>query len=122
MAEAIRSVVKLRVRLRGASMSPYVYVRIDRPPVNVAFEVSLRRGEGELKLKQGWIACDKDGYKFALLHSDDIEALGGGTVDVVLRASGVAARRTMDLFEIWDGELVFKDVPVQPNEGNGEPG
>jgi len=33
--------------------------------------------------------------------------------DVILRPSKTAARETPDFFEIWGGELVYKDVPVK---------
>lgn len=31
-------------------------------------------------------------------------------VDIILRTSEAAARWTVDLFEIWDGEVVFEKV------------
>ena len=32
--------------------------------------------------------------------------------DLILRSNQEVARRTVDLFEIWDGELVYENVPV----------
>ncbi|HEY7118227.1 MAG TPA: hypothetical protein VH475_16675 [Tepidisphaeraceae bacterium] len=48
---------------------------------------------------------------------DDLDRITATRADVILRASGRAARATVDLFEIWDGELIFKDVPIRAPEG-----
>ena len=37
-------------------------------------------------------------------------------VDLVLRPNAREARRTVDLLEIWGGELVFEDLPVMNAE------
>jgi hypothetical protein len=34
------------------------------------------------------------------------------SVDVILRSSPDTARSTVDIFEIWQGELIFQDVDV----------
>ena len=33
--------------------------------------------------------------------------------DIILRSSEKVAKETVDLFEIWQGELVYRDVPVK---------
>jgi hypothetical protein len=43
----------------------------------------------------------------------------GETVDIVLRTNIDAARRTVDLYEVWNGELVYEDVPVSSGEEAG---
>ena len=42
----------------------------------------------------------------------DASKVHPGNVDVRLASSEDAARRTFDIFQIWDGELVFHDVPL----------
>ena len=39
-----------------------------------------------------------------------------GPFDIILRADREAAVETTDVFEIWDGQLVFEDVPVKPRQ------
>jgi hypothetical protein len=34
-------------------------------------------------------------------------------MDVILRSNPAAAAATVDTFEIWEGGIVFRDVPVQ---------
>ena len=44
------------------------------------------------------------GQKFPDLSTDRI--------DIILRPSVDVAHGSIDVFEVWDGELEFKDVPV----------
>ncbi|MDB5323687.1 MAG: hypothetical protein JWN40_5318 [Phycisphaerales bacterium] len=89
-----------------------VFVSFSRPPENIAFDVTLRVGGEEIRLSDSSVTCRKG-------------KLGGGgaslgqpwmpsadTADVILRSSGAVARRTPDIFEIWDGEIVIRDVPI----------
>lgn len=91
-------------------------LEISKPPVNIAFEVIFRINDRE--------------YNAGSIHKIKGESTHWGvskswwdprekppadpftTCDVILRGSEKAARGTVDLFEFWDGELVYKDVPV----------
>lgn len=77
-------------------------------PVNVAFDVIARvKGEehslGAITMRQGG----------ATKYSSDAELPPADTFDLILRASDYWARRTVDLYEIWDGELVYENVSIE---------
>ena len=40
------------------------------------------------------------------------DTINSGKVDVTFRSSELIARKTVDLFDIWKGEIIFKDVPM----------
>lgn len=82
-------------------------------PIDVAFEVYARKGTNRWYL--GRTALRKspvDNYNFSSIDAS-IVPREYGLVDIVLRSSTAAARETVDIFEIWDGELVFKNVPLE---------
>jgi hypothetical protein len=84
-------------------------IDVDNAPVDLAFDVILRVGGKETSLnpihvKKGatnnWAASGK--------YTDPPPQ----KADIVLRSSPAAARKTVDMTSIWNGEIVFKDVPV----------
>jgi len=81
-------------------------------PANVAFEVLLRSNGKEEKL--GAIIRRAHAAK----QGSGIEAgWEGGPLakgDIILRSSKrIAKNETVDLYEYWKGELVFKDVEIK---------
>lgn len=80
-------------------------------PTNVAFDVIARFDGRELRV--GGVHVRRGGGTHWGIGSDyrALEKLPP-KVDIVLRSSEKVARGTVDLFEIWDGELVYEDVPV----------
>lgn len=88
-------------------------------PINVGFDVYWRIGEEEWLVGTATIGAMRGSYSFGC--HEGLEGLPDevNAVTVVLRASKEAARRTIDLTEIWDGELVFEDVPVESRPAFG---
>jgi len=84
-------------------------------PVGIAFDVFVRLGDREIRI--GSLACPAGKSQHSFGVSATLEELPGTTVDVILRASHEAAENSLNVFEYWQGELVFKDVPVQHREG-----
>jgi hypothetical protein len=79
-------------------------------PIDVAFAALLRDGDEELELTSFALrASGNHGYHL----QGDLEGFDAETVDVVLRTKAEAARRTVDIIRIWDGELLFEDFPVE---------
>jgi hypothetical protein len=90
-------------------------IQVDNLPVNVAFVVFLRVDGHEYK-------CD------TLAWPKNRGALGSGfyaahnfdpmpeRVDMILRSDPAVARQTLDMTEIWQGELEYKDVPVKKSK------
>jgi len=81
-------------------------------PASVAFDAFARVGDKEYPI--GFLSRVKGGPNY------DCYGLNGkyegppiSSFDLILLSSDQAARNTVDIFEFWDGELVFKDVPVK---------
>ena len=79
------------------------------PPIGLAFDFFAEVNGRIVPISQRSIPNEK--YRVEL-----IENAGRlpEHVTIILRASKAAALRTPDLFEIWDGELWFENIPVLP--------
>jgi hypothetical protein len=82
-------------------------------PGGLAFEVVARTGGKEHKIRD--LDHSLPGNLGAYFDAPGVDPDIGGTgrIDVVFRSSEAVARRTMDLFKIWKGEVVVPDVPVK---------
>ncbi|MGA2500566.1 MAG: hypothetical protein ABSH20_22730, partial [Tepidisphaeraceae bacterium] len=86
-------------------------VMVQSVPMPVAFEIVLRSGQKEWKAGELAAPVSSTQQWFGIsAKAGEI----GETCDVVLRPSRAAAEKTLDLTEIWDGEMVVKNVAVQP--------
>lgn len=83
-------------------------------PIGVAFDVIVLIGGEEHHLR--WVHCNKgDGTNYKT--SGNVPTFDDETVTIILRASRDAAKRSLDLYEIWDGELVYEGIAVdRPSE------
>jgi hypothetical protein len=84
---------------------------VKKVPVNIAFD-AFARVDGKL-YPMGSIALAKGGSKSFIVRTDAPAVTAATEIDVVLRTSERAARQTVDLLEVWDGELVFPGVTVR---------
>ena len=82
------------------------------PPCNLAFDIIVEL-EGDWRLRGTIEARPGPTIIAYALPSPRIEDATPEKIDLVLRASRDAARRTPDMFEIWGGSLRFKDLPVK---------
>ena len=85
-------------------------IEIDNPPFNVAFEVFARIGGKEYKVGQVSTAKGKTAI-CGFRAPDDMPC--AESCDIILRSSEEVARHSLDMFDIWQGELVFQDLPIQ---------
>jgi hypothetical protein len=83
-------------------------MRIDQPPRDVGFDVFLRSGDSEWKI--GFFTCGQGRSKTA--HVAGYVQAPQSPVDIILRASEAAAMQEVDFTSIWDGEIVFENVPI----------
>ena len=116
-AEVDRSITIVRIKT-GPAVKPvagnkyYVNVRLDikSRPIDTAFSIILKDGDNEYKagsLTQ--TAENNNGLEsMAFIPAD----LSGKRIDVILRPAPDQAELTVDLFEIWGEEIVFKNVLV----------
>jgi hypothetical protein len=84
-------------------------------PVNVAFDVFAKYGGKEYPI--GHFAAAAGEYSFntgGRCDSDPSNPLPKPppTIDIVLRTNPAVARTTIDLFQIWNGEIDFPNIPI----------
>jgi len=89
-------------------------IEIEGLPVNIAFDVFARYNGNEYPLGQIAVAAGARGIG-TRCDSEVGKSLPKppATIDIVFRTSPKAARTTLDLYQIWDGELVFSGVPIR---------
>jgi hypothetical protein len=80
-------------------------------PVSVAFEAFARIDHKEHPI--GRIFGRQGEIKTPRYCRCTCPPPGEATIDLILRSSPQVARSTLDLFEIWNGELIFDNVPVK---------
>ncbi|MDP9174624.1 MAG: hypothetical protein M3O30_12275 [Planctomycetota bacterium] len=88
-----------------------VTINVISPPVDVAFAVYARNGTKEWRL--GEIPCkvaERTMRRFNVGNPDF--AAHPDPLDLILRPDVETAEATVDINQIWDGELTLKNVPV----------
>jgi len=92
----------------------------DELPMNVVSDVFIRIGNEEIKI--GTIEGRK-GDRWVVQRFNNFEYDGPlvDSIDVILRSNEQLARGTIDMFEVWEGEAVIKDVPVTFREDGVRP-
>jgi hypothetical protein len=112
-ADAIRKAVKLELsstRFEWLGLS----VRIENPPMNLAFDVIARVGGKEYSIGHIYSnAGESHGFGTGAFRDKTSPTQTFDKADIVLRSSETVARETVDLYEIWKGEIVYKDLPVK---------
>ena len=83
--------------------------KIDKMPIDVAFEVFIRVGGREYRVGT---LTRKRGESTTLHTGGQIKAQPFTQCDLILRSSEKVARETLDMQEIWDGELIYENLPV----------
>lgn len=113
LADEVRKRIRLeRADLDLASGQPFASgdCTIQRGAIGLAFDIYWRVGEREWKL--GSVAA-APGVTMGTSYGDFVEGFEGGPVTVILRSSAAAALRSLDVEEIWSGELEFPGVEVK---------
>lgn len=101
---------RLFVQGGGGTHSSYdISFKLTNLPANIAMQMSWRAGDREWPV--GKITV-KAGYNGGHSTGGMTERFDADHVDVILRPSLDAAKATIDLTEIWDGEIVIPNVPV----------
>jgi hypothetical protein len=112
--EAAFSVEGLLVEFNAIPPSVEGRVMATQPPVATAFRVRARSGDNEWDLGAVNFSPGHTSSYFIGRPLRDLHGLNGTReVDIVLKPSIEEAVSTMDLTEIWGGEVVLKDVPVR---------
>ena len=88
---------------------------IRSPLVGIAMDVFIRTEGREYKVTAVHVASgESTNWSLGIMLRDADGGMPAAftSCDVILRSSDAAARDSVNLFEIWEGELVYKDVPV----------
>jgi hypothetical protein len=85
-------------------------LRFGRIGVSVAYDLIIRAADREWAGPSVCVKRDSTGWVFDQVTVPDLSVTH---VDLILRPSPAAAARTIDVEEIWNGEVVFKDVRVR---------
>jgi len=84
-------------------------------PVNGAFDVFARTHDGrEYALGHAYATKGRGGsYGIGVMTQGTRPTTLPTTIDIILRSSPAAAEETIDMTEIWDGQIVIPNVPVK---------
>lgn len=85
-------------------------VHLEKPPMNVAFSVFAKVGDKEFLMGDLAGTTSANGGMFMSPNSATIPA---GKVSLIFRSDPAVARKTIDLLEIWKGEVVFDNVELK---------
>ena len=118
---AVESAITLkRVRTRQYSFQKNtdnydtsLHFEIKPRPVDAVFTIYLKDGDNEIEAGSVVMAAGRD----TGLHTGSTikdHDLRGKHIDVILRPDIHQAESSIDCFEIWGEEIVFKDVLVEP--------
>ena|SRR6266700_3569623 len=75
------------------------------PPVDLAFEVFVRSGGKEYRV--GSVNFQKGVHASYLLKADRFPGDLTAPVEIILRSSEAVAKTTIDLRQIWKGEIIL---------------
>jgi hypothetical protein len=89
-------------------------IGVYQSPAPVAFDIVARTGGKEIVI--GTFASAKGDSHITAFLKEGMSLRRGDHVDVILRGSARAARKTPDLAEIWNGELIYPAIPVTARE------
>ena len=95
------------------------FIGILNPPVDVAFDVFGRFHGEERHLCTRYMKAGLVGMRSGVLDpSNPVTDLfpSAESIDIIFRANPRVAEQTTDITEIWDGEIVFEDVPLPERE------
>jgi hypothetical protein len=98
---------------RLLSNPPWYNVGIDTNgvPVDVAFDIFVRANGKEFPA--GGVSIHRNAPGNFGTGMRDFPADAPANVDIILRSSEDVARTTLDMTQIWKGEIVLKGVPLQ---------
>ena len=123
-AQTLRPLLKATLT-RSPGQASHVWVNVNTPglPVDAAFDVFVRIEGKDFRL--GSINFHRGAASGFGTGGEGVPADAPANVDVILRSSQDAARDTLDMTSIWNGEIVIARVPLPwltPAPAAGGPG
>lgn len=109
-AEAIRDSIRITraVITRGEDGdAASISVMLDQPPVEVAFEIIAMVGDTEIPIG---VCHGRPGAGMGMGGSSSAVSIDMSNATILFRASEDAARQSLSIRDIWDGDIVFDDI------------
>jgi hypothetical protein len=102
---------KLQIgRIRSQQSRLTGILRIVSPPTDVAFDIFAKIHGQEYRLG-GFCASRGTDHVFGIFSTSRLPPVA--QCELILRSAPQLARETIDIVDAWQGEIVFKDVPIQ---------
>jgi hypothetical protein len=111
LAEQIKKSLRVEQFTKDPDGSYNLGIHIEKPPINVAFSVFARAGGKEFRM--GDIAGDTTINMGSFMHPSGIGDIPVGKMQLIFRSDPAVARKTIDLVEIWRGEIVLDNVELK---------
>jgi hypothetical protein len=93
-----------------------VYMGVDNNiPCNLAFDVYSKWGNQCNLIGIAYFKSTEGGHTWYV--GKNIDEIPDDHVDLILRSSRAAAGRSLDIYEIWEGDLLIENVPVYEATG-----
>jgi len=88
-------------------------VQVRKPPASLGFEAFARIGVNEYRMGTFCAAAEKEKYYGLMRVEIEEEDEEAQTIMLVLRSSDRPVRESVELEEMWEGEVVFEKVDVE---------
>jgi hypothetical protein len=110
LAAAIRDCISVNGELNLLNQNQFD-LRVKAPPVSLGFEVLIRVNGKEFSVS--WLDCPAGRVTNTGFNLTEATIKPGTRYDVIFRSDPHDAASSLDVFEIWDGEIVFKDLVMK---------
>ena len=111
LADLIKKSLRVEQFNKNPDDSYELGVHIEKPPINVAFSVFARVGEKEVRM--GEISGDTTVIMGSFMHPYKVGDIPIGKVQLIFRSDPAVARKTIDLVQIWKGEVMLDNVELK---------
>ncbi len=98
----------------GNNVNFWGRIFVSYPPVDIAFDVFFKLGDVETKA--GSLVFKTTSPREHFDYSIKVPEMDARTLDVIFRSSEVLVRESTDIFQAWDGEIVFANIPIAQSE------
>jgi hypothetical protein len=113
-ADSIRQSITIRdLRAKNKAYDRLsMTVSIKNPPCNIAFDLIARCNGKDYAIGNVYSNAGED-HNFGVSTRDFPPGASTARIDLLLRASPTVARDTIDLYEIWNGQVTIPNLSVQ---------
>jgi hypothetical protein len=110
LADQIKKCLRVDQFVKNPNGRIELGVQLEKPPVNVAFSVFAKVDEKEYRMGDMAGNTSTTGGTFM---SADAANIPLGKMQLIFRSDPAVARKTIDLVEIWKGEIILDNVELK---------